>query len=101
MTSRFQAFLTVLIFTIIVLLLVFGAGLLLSEVLKYHKVSGGEIRTVMVVTAKNTCNNFEPALQAQYLNDGTICIIGLGYNAIWIDRFGGRHEVPTEYEVIK
>jgi len=101
MTSRLQAFLTVLIFTIIVLLLVFGAGLLLQEVLKYHKVNSGEIRTVFVATAKNTCNNFEPALQAQYLNDGTICIIGLGYNAVWIDQYGGLHEVPTEYVVIK
>jgi hypothetical protein len=101
MSDRTKAFLVCLFFVIIVIVAALIAGLFLIAVNDLLKAETRAIKTQMVVTAANPSGNFEPALQTQYINDGTICIIGLKYNAIWIDQSGGCHEVPTEYMVVK
>lgn len=101
MSNKAKAFIVCLFFVIIVIGAALLVGLFLAAVYESIKSGPSEIKTQMVVAAKNPCGNFEPAMQAQYLSDGTICIIGITYNAVWIDRFGGRHEVPTEYVVVK
>jgi hypothetical protein len=101
MSNKAKAFLWCLIVSIIFILSAIVGGLICQVVYENQKVETTETKTQMVVVAANTCGNFEPALQAQYINDGTICIIGITYNAVWIDQSGGRHEVPTEYVVIK
>jgi hypothetical protein len=62
-----------------------------------------DLKTIMIgrSAAYNRDIGYELAVGAQYLSDGTTCIIGTQWSAVWIDREGGRHEVPTEWLVVK
>ena len=58
-----------------------------------------EPKTTMQIesTVLNRDIGYEPAVVAQYLADGTACIVSVGSPAVWVDRAGARHEVPTLY----